>query len=109
MTLWSKKKSAKLAFTLENTVKPLLQNPRYEGKVKVIFRPHVQPWHVMSTITHEAGLAVSALMTESMFGCESKKSQALRASPEHFWPFSMAVSFIFSSFIPAPQPRMYVP
>ena len=39
----------------------------------MIFRPQVQPWHSTSTLTHEAGLAV------------------LRAAPEKFWEFSVAV------------------
>lgn len=34
-------------------------NTQYQGQVKVIVRPQVQPWHVGSIITHEAGLAVS--------------------------------------------------
>ena len=31
---------------------------QYDGKVKVIFRNQVQPWHASSTFVHEAGLAV---------------------------------------------------
>jgi len=64
--------SAKLANKVETILKPLLgPGSRYEGKVKVIVRLHVQPWHASSTLTHEAGLAV------------------LRASPDNFWPFSL--------------------
>lgn len=37
--------SAKSAKTLETIVKPILEN-EYAGKVKVIFRPQVQPWYV---------------------------------------------------------------
>jgi len=51
--------SAKIAYKLEKIVKPILLKSQYDGKVKVIVRPQVQPWHVSSTITHEAGLAVS--------------------------------------------------
>jgi hypothetical protein len=35
--------SARSANTLETIIKPLLKN-KYPGKVKVIFRPQVQPW-----------------------------------------------------------------
>jgi len=64
--------SAKMANKVETILKPLLGfGGKYEGKVKVIFRLHVQPWHASSTLTHEAGLAV------------------LRASPHNFWPFSL--------------------
>lgn len=33
----------------------------YAGKVKVVLRLQVQPWHSSSTLTHEAALAVSTL------------------------------------------------
>jgi len=62
--------SAKLAGTIENVLKPLLSQ-KYDGKVKVIIRPQVQPWHASSTYTHEAAFAVA------------------RVSPENFWPFSL--------------------
>jgi len=56
----------------QTILKPLLgPGSKYEGKVKVIIRLHVQPWHASSTLTHEAGLAV------------------LRAFPDNFWPFSL--------------------
>lgn len=43
-------------------VKPLLdEGGQYAGKVKLIFRNQVQPWHASSTLTHEAGLAVSLI------------------------------------------------
>ena len=52
--------SAKMANKIETILKPLLgPNGKYEGKVKVIVRLQVQPWHASSTLTHEAGLAVS--------------------------------------------------
>jgi hypothetical protein len=45
---------------IDNVLKPLLdKGGEYEGKIKAIFRPQVQPWHGSSTFTHEAGLAVS--------------------------------------------------
>ncbi|KXN89483.1 Disulfide bond formation protein D [Leucoagaricus sp. SymC.cos] len=63
--------SAKLSRAIDNHIKPLVsQGGKYRGKVKVIFRLQVQPWHASSTLTHEAGLAV------------------LRASPDNFWVFS---------------------
>ncbi|PAV21030.1 hypothetical protein PNOK_0365700 [Pyrrhoderma noxium] len=64
--------SAKIAFTIDKVVKPLLSNGgKYDGKVKIIIRPQVQPWHVASTLTHESALAV------------------IRVSPESFWPYSI--------------------
>ena len=52
--------SAKMANKIETILKPLLgPDSKFEGKVKVIIRLHVQPWHASSTLTHEAGLAVS--------------------------------------------------
>jgi len=54
--------SGKLSVTVDKFVKPLVDvGGKYEGKVKIIFRNQVQPWHGSSTFTHEAGLAVSAL------------------------------------------------
>ena len=51
--------SAKLSFTINNVVKPLLDaGGKYDGKVKAILRLQVQPWHSSSTLTHEAALAV---------------------------------------------------
>lgn len=54
--------SAKMALAVENILKPLLSSGGpYDEKVKVIFRPQVQPWHVSSTLTHESALAVRAV------------------------------------------------
>ncbi|KAK2465941.1 hypothetical protein APHAL10511_001582 [Amanita phalloides] len=64
--------SAKIIATIDTVLKPLVdQGGKYHGKVKIIFRPQVQAWHGTSTYTHEAGFA------------------ALRASPEHFYKFSL--------------------
>ena len=55
--------SAKMANKVETILKPLLgPGSKYEGKVKVIIRLHVQSWHASSTLTHEAALAVSSLL-----------------------------------------------
>lgn len=52
--------SAKLSLAIDNVLKPLVDvGGEYYGKVKVIMRLQVQPWHATSTFTHEAGLAVS--------------------------------------------------
>lgn len=48
-------------------------SPALASKVQIIFRPQVQPWHPSSTLTHEAGLAVS------------------RLAPLRFWDFSAAL------------------
>lgn len=52
--------SAKLAINgVDAVLKPLLSpGGKYAGKVKVVIRLQVQPWHGASTFTHEAGLAV---------------------------------------------------
>jgi hypothetical protein len=50
--------SAKMATTIERALKPLISQRQYDGKIKIIIRPHVQPWHASSTYTHEAALAV---------------------------------------------------
>ncbi|KAJ5246956.1 hypothetical protein N7468_001939 [Penicillium chermesinum] len=62
--------SAKL-FNTFYTLDTLLAE--YGPKLQVIFRPHIQPWHPSSTLTHEAALAV------------------LRLAPEKFWEFSSAL------------------
>lgn len=63
--------SAKMSRTIDTVLKPLVENGgEYDGKVKIIMRLQVQPWHSASTYTHEAGLAV------------------LRVAPGHFWQFS---------------------
>jgi len=46
---------------------------KYKGKVEVIFRHQIQPWHPSSTLTHESALAV------------------LRLSPHKFWIYSSAL------------------
>ncbi|KAK1227553.1 hypothetical protein PQX77_009462 [Marasmius sp. AFHP31] len=66
--------SAKMAVGIEDVLRPLFNSGgKYAGKVKVIFRNQVQPWHASSTFVHEAGLAVA------------------RVSPEKFWSFSLAL------------------
>ncbi|KAI0322509.1 thioredoxin-like protein [Amylostereum chailletii] len=66
--------SAKLTRALDSVVKPLVDaGGQYDGKVKVIFRNQVQPWHATSTFVHEASLAAS------------------RAAPEKFWSFTVTL------------------
>jgi hypothetical protein len=53
-------RSRKMTKNLDAYVKPLIENKgKYEGKVKVIIRQQVQPWHGSSTFVHEIALAVS--------------------------------------------------
>ncbi|KAI0303986.1 hypothetical protein BC826DRAFT_1100910 [Russula brevipes] len=60
--------SGKLSLTIDKVLKPWIGvGGRYEGKIKIIFRNQVQPWHASSTLTHEAGLAV-ARVTPEKFG-----------------------------------------
>lgn len=65
--------SAKMFNTVYTSVFPLIRE-KYAGKVDVIFRQQIQPWHPSSTLVHEAGVAV------------------LRQEPGKFWEFSK-VSF----------------
>ncbi|KAH7887314.1 hypothetical protein F5I97DRAFT_1828430 [Phlebopus sp. FC_14] len=63
--------SAKMSRVIDTVLKPLLdKGGKYDGKVKIVMRLQVQPWHGSSTFTHEAGLAVA------------------RCSEEDFWTFS---------------------
>lgn len=53
--------SAKIAISIDQVLKPLFDDSgKYAGKIKIIFRNQVQPWHASSTLVHEAGLAVGA-------------------------------------------------
>jgi hypothetical protein len=51
--------SGKISVAIDKILKPWVEaGGPYEGKIKIIFRNQVQPWHATSTLTHEAGLAV---------------------------------------------------
>ncbi|TFK94259.1 hypothetical protein K466DRAFT_561218 [Polyporus arcularius HHB13444] len=66
--------SAKISLAIDSVLRPLFApGGKYDGKVKVIFRNQVQPWHGSSTFVHEAGIAVA------------------RIAPEDFWKFSLAL------------------
>jgi len=81
--------SAKLSLAIDNVLKPLVDvGGLYYGKVKVIMRLQVQPWHATSTYTHEAGLAV------------------VRAAPEQFWTFSLALFKQQGEFFDGPSSNM---
>jgi len=70
--------SAKFSRAIDNYIVPLISpGGKYDGKIKVVFRLQVQPWHASSTLTHEAGLAV------------------LKSSPDKFWTFSRLVCELF--------------
>lgn len=58
---------------MESILKPLLSSPKYDGKVKIILRPHPQPWHASSTLVHEAALAVA------------------KVAPAAYWAYSLAL------------------
>lgn len=55
-----------------NSVRPIILE-KYQSKLQVIFRQHIQPWHPSSTLTHEAAAAV------------------LKIAPNKFWDFSAAL------------------
>lgn len=58
--------SAKISRTMDSLLKPLFdQGGKYSGKVKLIARLQVQPWHASSTLTHEAALAVCSAVCSS--------------------------------------------
>ncbi|KAL8815298.1 MAG: hypothetical protein Q9223_005552 [Gallowayella weberi] len=61
--------SAKMFLTLSSSILPLIPQ-KYPGKLRIIFRQQIQPWHPSSTLVHEAGTAV------------------LRLAPERFYAFS---------------------
>jgi hypothetical protein len=61
--------SAKMFNTVYNSVRPVI-GTKYQSKLWVLFRQHIQPWHPSSTLTHEAAAAV------------------LKLAPEKFWEFS---------------------
>lgn len=52
--------------TLYTSVFPLIET-KYSGRVQVIFRQQIQPWHPSSTLTHEAGAAVLKVRLNSRF------------------------------------------
>ncbi|BCS21394.1 DsbA family protein [Aspergillus puulaauensis] len=64
--------SAKLFKTFYTAARPIITE-RYQSRLQVIFRQHIQPWHPASTLTHEAGAAV------------------LKIAPDKFWKFSAAL------------------
>jgi hypothetical protein len=55
--------------TLYEKVFPIIKT-KYTGRINVVFRQQVQPWHPSSTLVHEAGVA------------------ALRLDPKTFWAYS---------------------
>ncbi|KAJ9669149.1 hypothetical protein H2201_000500 [Coniosporium apollinis] len=61
--------SKKMFNTLYTSVLPTIKS-KYSGKLALIFRQQIQPWHPSSTLVHEAGIAV------------------LRLAPDRFWEFS---------------------
>ncbi|EON62025.1 hypothetical protein W97_01244 [Coniosporium apollinis CBS 100218] len=61
--------SKKMFATLYRSVLPTIKS-KYAGKLALIFRQQIQPWHPSSTLVHEAGVAV------------------LRLAPDRFWEFS---------------------
>jgi protein-disulfide isomerase len=65
--------SGKSSHAVETILKPLLESPQYAGKVKIIMRPHPQPWHASSMLLHETALAVA------------------RVAPSKFWEYSLAL------------------
>ena len=61
--------SKKIFDTIYQHVLPTI-NAKYSGRLALIFRQQIQPWHPSSTLVHEAGAAV------------------LQLAPDHFWDFS---------------------
>jgi len=69
--------STKMFNMVYNSVLPLLRE-KYAGKIDVVFRQQIQPWHPSSTLVHEAGIAV------------------LQLKPEAFWDFSKVLPPLIS-------------
>ncbi|CAG8475175.1 1968_t:CDS:2 [Acaulospora colombiana] len=82
--------SARSANTLETIIKPLLEQ-KYAGKVKVIFRPQVQPWWPSSSIAHEASLAVA------------------KVAPQSWWNYAVALFANRPSFTDVPTSTLTPP
>jgi len=61
--------SKKMFMTIYDQILPTIKT-KYSGRLQLIFRQQIQPWHPSSTLTHEAGAAV------------------LQLSPDRFWDFS---------------------
>jgi protein-disulfide isomerase len=61
--------SKKMFSQLYSNVLPTIES-KYAGRLQLIFRQQIQPWHPSSTLTHEAGAAV------------------LQTNPDKFWDFS---------------------
>jgi protein-disulfide isomerase len=61
--------SKKMFTQLYSNVLPTIES-KYAGRLQLIFRQQIQPWHPSSTLTHEAGAAV------------------LQVNPDKFWDFS---------------------
>ncbi|KAI9254807.1 thioredoxin-like protein [Sporodiniella umbellata] len=58
--------SAKLYKKIRKQVWPYIES-EYPGKVKVIFRQQVQPWHASSTVVHEAAIAVEKINNQKFY------------------------------------------
>ncbi|KAI0452472.1 thioredoxin-like protein [Xylaria acuta] len=66
--------SARQFATVYHVVAPLVRaNPAWAGRVQLILRQQIQPWHPSSTLAHEAAVAV------------------LQAAPDRYWAFSDAL------------------
>ncbi|VDB97133.1 unnamed protein product [Peniophora sp. CBMAI 1063] len=81
--------SGKMTRAIDSVLKPLLDaGGQYEGKVKVIFRNQVQPWHASSTFVHEAGVAVAMV------------------APQKFWPFTVLLMNRQEEFYDIPSSKL---
>ncbi|SPQ18356.1 84634343-1d61-4294-b6b2-58df4c30d2d7 [Thermothielavioides terrestris] len=73
-----------LDYTLTTTVIPHIRsNPALAGRVQLILRQQIQPWHPSSTLVHEAALAVNRLLLQ--------RASSGVAAAEQFWAFSGAL------------------
>ena len=57
--------------TVYKSVIPMIEQ-KYNGKVEIIFRQMIQPWHPSSTLVHEAGVAVLRLKPEKFYDFSEK-------------------------------------
>ena len=69
--------SRKMTNNFNASVKPLIENGgKYDGKVKVIIRQQVQPWHGSSIYVHEIALAVSSSRPRSAVELEIRSNRS---------------------------------
>ncbi|WFD29196.1 hypothetical protein MSPP1_000202 [Malassezia sp. CBS 17886] len=78
--------SARMLKSMDEHVTPLLrgESAPFRDRVRVVLRPTPQPWHVASSLVHEAALAVARISLEDPAQLEDPATNA-------FWVYSNAL------------------